>query len=349
MTDRWRRRAVRAVRVAALGAIAYFGAALVAIHWPRPGPFEPRPAPNDVEAQASLAATSDAIGRVFEARDGASLHSTVHAATADPSAPADAPVVLLLHGVTASAAVLDRPARKMAASIGASVIALDLRGHGRSGGAPFDVAYLGQYEHDVADVVAALRRERASRPIVLAGHSMGGGIALRYALLRDAPAVDGYLLIAPLLGGGAPSMRRPTAAQAQANDHVRIHIARLVGLFMLDAVAVRRFHHLPVLFFDTPSGMPGYTFFALGSMQPNAPLDYAAALRAVDAPLLVVAGGSDATFRAAAYPSIVREHSAGESLVVAGESHVGILESPPALERIRAWLPRRGSGGEVAR
>jgi pimeloyl-ACP methyl ester carboxylesterase len=72
------------------------------------------------------------------------------------------------------------------AGAGAGVLALDFRGHGRSGGRSTTGA---DEIHDVAAAVAALRGLGYRRVAVL-GWSMGGSVALRYAGLGgDADAV----------------------------------------------------------------------------------------------------------------------------------------------------------------
>jgi alpha-beta hydrolase superfamily lysophospholipase len=71
------------------------------------------------------------------------------------------------------------------------------------------VAHIGQYEEDAAGRHRRPRAQSPNRRIILAGHSMGGGVSLRYALLGSAPKVDGYLLLAPLFGGDSPTMRQP--------------------------------------------------------------------------------------------------------------------------------------------
>jgi pimeloyl-ACP methyl ester carboxylesterase len=327
----------------------YVGVAVACARWPYPAPFDP---PGASGATVPALRESDAGPRLFRVRDGVSLHARMYASSgagsgvsaasvvAPPStSPAGDVVILFVHGVTASSDVVAGPVAKLRAATRADVVAIDLRGHGSSGGDSWHVAYFGQYEDDLADVVAELRAERLDRPVILAGHSMGGGIALRYAQKRGAPAVDGYLLIAPLLGGGAPTMRPPESA-GETPAHVRFHTPRFVGLLMLNVVGWTAWNDLPVLYFDVPPDMPAYTFAALGSMQPNPPSDYRAALAAIDAPLLVIAGAGDRTFRAAEYPAVVRAHSGGRAIVVEGESHTSILESDEALAAIAAWLPR---------
>jgi alpha-beta hydrolase superfamily lysophospholipase len=318
--------------------IAYLGLALACTFWPYPAPFGPPPtdARSALSAPAEHPAARDqAAERSFRMRDGATLRARAYSAI-DASA-----LIVLVHGVTATSDVMAGPAARLRDATGTDVLAIDLRGHGRSDGAPWHVAYVGQYEDDLADLVAHLRAEELARPLALAGHSMGGGIALRYALRDGAPEVDGYLLIAPLLGGGAPTMQRPASAPAETPAHIRFHAPRFIGLLMLNVVGLGVLNHLPVLYFDVPPGMPAYSFAAVASMQPNPPSDYRAALAAIRVPLLVVAGADDRTFRADAYPAIVRAHGDADAVVIAGESHTSILESSDALAAIAVWLRER--------
>jgi alpha-beta hydrolase superfamily lysophospholipase len=44
-----------------------------------------------------------------------------------------------------------------------------------------DVHCIDQYATDVADVILAPKKEKSMQKIILSSHSMGGGIALRYA------------------------------------------------------------------------------------------------------------------------------------------------------------------------
>jgi pimeloyl-ACP methyl ester carboxylesterase len=87
--------------------------------------------------------------------------------------PPGAPVVLLLHGWTATAdlqwwPVLERLGRT------ATVVAPDHRGHGRGIRAPFTI-------EDAADDAAALVVALGTGPVVASGYSMGGPIALTLA------------------------------------------------------------------------------------------------------------------------------------------------------------------------
>ncbi len=76
---------------------------------------------------------------------------------------------------------------------GVGVVALDLRGHGRS---PGERSYVERFEDYLLDVDALVGRAgelAAGRPVFLMGHSMGGAIALRWLTQRQ-PALAGLIL-----------------------------------------------------------------------------------------------------------------------------------------------------------
>ncbi len=65
---------------------------------------------------------------------------------------------------------------------GYAVYALDHRGHGRSGGARGHVERFADFSRDVGRLVALAASEWPGLPLFLLGHSLGGPIALSYAL-----------------------------------------------------------------------------------------------------------------------------------------------------------------------
>jgi pimeloyl-ACP methyl ester carboxylesterase len=89
--------------------------------------------------------------------------------------PADAPPVVLLHGITGHARVWDHLAERLVP--GRRVLALDQRGHGDSDPAPDDDYRVATMADDVAAFAGSLELHR----FALLGHSMGGRIAIQYA------------------------------------------------------------------------------------------------------------------------------------------------------------------------
>lgn len=88
------------------------------------------------------------------------------------------------------------------AARGAAIYAHDHRGFGRSGGRRGHVSHYERYVEDLRALVQRARGENPGLPVVLVGHSMGGTIALLFAL-RHA-SVDIAIFSAPALIVGLP-------------------------------------------------------------------------------------------------------------------------------------------------
>ena len=105
-----------------------------------------------------------------------------------------APVVVLLHGFSDSADTW-RPLAGRLAERGLSSVALDLPGFGEADRLPRDRPILPQLDRFAA---AATRHVSGAteRPVILAGNSLGGCVALR-AAQREDPRLAGIVPIAP--------------------------------------------------------------------------------------------------------------------------------------------------------
>ena len=78
--------------------------------------------------------------------------------------------------------------------------ALDLRGHGQSGGTPVYIRHFDEYLDDLAALLNYLT-DRLMGPLYVVGHSMGGLVVIRYLQERAAERqFTGAALSAPLLG-----------------------------------------------------------------------------------------------------------------------------------------------------
>lgn len=116
-------------------------------------------------------------GVTVRASDGVRLHVEEHGA---------GPLtVVLLHGWTLDRRLWRRQITDLPNLLGGEVriLAVDLRGHGRSGGGTLGNTTLRRLADDIA---AVLRTCVPDGPVVLAGHSLGGMAILEYAHRHEA-------------------------------------------------------------------------------------------------------------------------------------------------------------------
>ncbi|MDR8926498.1 Monoacylglycerol lipase [Burkholderia multivorans] len=148
------------------------------------------------------------IGRLRTA-DGLELAS--YRWPADARAAPPRATVALLHGLAEHAGRYAPLAARLNAA-GIDLLAIDLRGHGRSPGKRAWVARFDEYLDDADALVD--EAARAPTPLFLMGHSMGGAIAALYAIER-APAractLAGLVLSSPALAPGRDVPRRMLA------------------------------------------------------------------------------------------------------------------------------------------
>src|SRR6476646_3740334 len=111
--------------------------------------------------------------RIVTVRDGVQL------AVRDQGPSRAEATVVLLHGLCLEKGSWAGQIRHLTRQWGdrIRIISYDHRGHGRSGSAPNRTYTVEQLAEDLADVLTALR---VTGPLTLAGHSMGGMVALAY-------------------------------------------------------------------------------------------------------------------------------------------------------------------------
>ena len=247
--------------------------------------------------------------------------------------------IILIHGVKSSAKEYNKMAGILRESTQSEVFAIDLRGHGKSDGKDGDVDYLNQYAVDLDDIIAAIRKEKPKGKIIIAGHSMGGGVAILQAMLKNKETSDGYILFAPLIGHDSPAFQQP--ASVNTNDSIepfmKIHFARIIGLKMFNEIGNHTYDSLPVLFFNLPGNMPSakYTYRANMSMAPE---NYSEGLKAINKPMLVLIGNKDEAFNAEAMKKAVTENSNGAVHIIDGATHNGIRNNPESYVIIQKWF-----------
>ncbi|MBS3967095.1 MAG: lysophospholipase [Truepera sp.] len=112
-------------------------------------------------------------------------------------------VVVVVHGYAEHSGRYLSVAEYLAAQ-GIATFALDQRGHGHSEGERALVGKLVTYVGDLAQFIAQIRAEYPDCPAFLLGHSMGGAIALQYAL-NYPQSVDGLITSGAFLLSAVPA------------------------------------------------------------------------------------------------------------------------------------------------
>lgn len=294
-------------------------------------PFQPQKMDSTQVADMGFEQVYKSESLKFSMRDGKRLFARKFSFQSDTT-------IVLLHGVLSSSYLMNKTAGLLRDAVGAEVIAIDFRGHGQSEGTGGDVDYIDQYADDVSDVISSVKKNKPNGKIIIAAHSMGGGIALRYAMKKDVQKIDGYVLLAPLLGHNAPTLLKPAAsAETTAEPFMKIHIERIIGLKMYHSIGIRKYDNLPILFFNLPKemGFNKYSYRANASMAPD---DYKAGLKAVKKPLLVVVGSADEAFVAGEFEPAVTKNSKGKVIVVDGATHNGIRHNAKAMDEVKKWF-----------
>jgi alpha-beta hydrolase superfamily lysophospholipase len=246
-------------------------------------------------------------------------------------------LLILIHGSGAHGLYYAGLAADLARAGAATVLLPDLRGHGASRAAADDVSHIGQLEEDIADLAGAYLQP--GQKLVIAGHSSGGGLAVRYAGGAQQPRPDGVVVLAPFLSHKAATMRD------QAGGWARPLVRRIIGLSMLNAVGIRALNRLTAVEFNIPADLPGgeamtgaYSFRLNTSYAPRS--DYLSDIRRMP-PFLVIAGEDDEAFHADRYQPVMAAANPGGSYhLLPGVSHLQVIDAPETVRLIGDYLDR---------
>jgi alpha-beta hydrolase superfamily lysophospholipase len=323
----------RLARFALVSALAYVAIALALVAWPAPTGSAPGEASRQLAGEIGrYTSVQPAPPSFFEARDGARrLYRLYQGSGPD--------LLVLLHGSASDGRYLAGLARSLAFDAGLTVATLDMRGHGAEPVTRGDVDSVDRQERDIADLVAALAKAKPHRHFILAGHSIGGGLAIRYAAGREEPRPARVVLLAPYIHRNAPSARPGSGGWAVPT------VTRFAGLDMLHRIGVHVFDGLPVLRFEVPSAArdgtetPTYSWRLFTSVTPRQ--DWQRDIAAIAAPVLVLAAQNDPIFMSEGYAGVFRTQPRAEVAVLPGLDHFQLATSPDVPRRIADWLKRQ--------
>lgn len=323
----------RWLRITAVAALTLVGlvtlglAAMIAV---------PLTAPPTLE---SISTTARAVDRSdmpqlqrFSARDGTVLgYRHYPAATVSTDR-----IAILIHGSSGSSSSAHALAKALAAS-GVETYAPDIRGHGTSG-TRGDIAYIGQLEDDLQDLVAEVRKAHPNAPLVLIGHSSGGGFALRVAGSPIQSLFTRTVLLAPYLGYDAPTTRPNSGGWANAD------IPRIVALHVLRRIGVTCCQDLPAVALAVPPHSEKvqtsvYSYRLISNFGVNG---YRDSLAAAKGPITIIAGADDELMFASNYRAAVADFPAVDVKLIDGVNHMAVVTDLTAGSTIAADVVTRG-------
>jgi alpha-beta hydrolase superfamily lysophospholipase len=270
----------------------------------------------------------------FSARDGTQLAYRHYAARG----PVNDRVAILIHGSAGSSVAVHALADALAAR-GVETYAPDIRGHGGSG-TRGDIAYLGQLEDDLADLVALVRKTSPDAPLTLLGHSAGGGFALRVAGSPIQGLFARTVLIAPYLGYDAPTNKPHSGGWASAD------IPRFFGLMALRKVGLDCCEALPTLAFAVPphSDANLTSAYSYRLMRNFATRGYKDDLAAAKRPITLFAGADDEMMIADKYADAIQAIlPSADVKLIKDANHMAIVSAPKAVSAIAEDVATRGA------
>jgi alpha-beta hydrolase superfamily lysophospholipase len=259
----------------------------------------------------------------FVARDGTELAYRHYPARG----PATSQIAVAVHGSSGSSRGAVHALSFALAAHGVQTYAVDIRGHGASG-TRGDIAYLGQLEDDMVDLVAEIRKSNPDRPLTLIGHSSGGGFALRVAASPIANLFARTVLLAPYLGYDAPSSRPNSGGWADPD------IPRFIALSVLRGLGLPWAESLPAIGFAVPPDSSDrltatYSYRLLRNFGAR---DFRADFAAAAGPIAIFSGSADELI-----DSDKLRETAGDRAtirIIDGINHMGIVSNPAAVSII---------------
>lgn len=200
--------------------------------------------------------------------------------------PTPRAVVLLAHGLFEHAGRYAHVAARLNAA-GFGVVALDHWGHGRSDGTRGFVPEFSVFLDGMDALLSETQAEYPRVPLLLLGHSMGGLIAVRHLLARQAAYV------AAAVSGPAIVPAAPPSRAAIWITRILSRFAPRLGVVALDATGVSRDPAVVADYVADPLNYGGKIGARLAQEMFDAMTAAQAAAPAITLPLLVQHGGAD--------------------------------------------------------
>jgi acylglycerol lipase len=231
--------------------------------------------------------------------------------------------VVLAHGASEHSGRYAWTAERLA-DRGYATYALDHRGHGKSAGAR---AYVDRIENVVSDLDSLVDLANHGGQMFLLGHSMGGAVALAYAI-RNQEKLDGLILSAPLAALEAASPATRLAGR------VLSRVAPKLGVYPIDSSAVSRDPDVVRAYDDDPLNyhgkLPARTVAELSETVGNFPEDVAR----ITLPVLVMHGTADGLVPPAATDMLEQRLGSEDKTVIRYDGLYHELLNEPERDRV---------------
>ncbi|MFZ5743455.1 MAG: alpha/beta hydrolase [Pseudomonadota bacterium] len=220
---------------------------------------------------------------------------------------------------------------------GYAVHALDHRGHGKSGGTRAVIDSFANADADIDQLVDKVRADSGLQRIKLVGHSMGGSLALNYAL-NHPEKLSGLVLSGPAIGGGLPKIQSLLLALIS-------RIAPSLGMIQLDADAVSRDPQVVAAYKADPLVFHGKVPARTAREMMHAVTTYPPRVGAMQLPCLLMHGSADTLVRAEdAQPVFDAIASPDKTVRIFDGLYHEIFNEPERLEVlgiVKDWLGAR--------
>lgn len=245
-------------------------------------------------------------------------------------------LMIILHGSGYHSRYLHKLAKAISHNQIAQVVTPDLRGHGPRAFKRGDVDYIGQIDDDLDDLVQFCIATYRPKKIFVAGHSSGGGLALRLMGNKIRHQADGYILLAPYFSHDAPTTNsKSNWAKPALIKVIFAHILNGFGLHWLDHSVTIRFN-LPKKYRDGSETL-AYTHALITSFSPT---DYRDDLQKTAQKTLVIVGENDEAMNASEYQKVLPRNTNIELVILPGVNHMGIVTNEHTAGNISGRLNR---------
>lgn len=225
---------------------------------------------------------------------------------------ADGPAFVIGHGFTHGVHKPATQAVMAALSPHGAVVAVDFRGHGRSGGR----SSVGRDEIHDLDAAVRWTRSHGYGPVTVIGFSMGAAVALRHAALGEDPG-----------------------------DSV-VAVSSPARWYMRDSAPMRKVHWL----LETPLGPLVGRFLGVRLGQPwlDLPASPVEAVAGISSPLLLIHGAADPYFTPLQARALQRAAGTAELWIEIGMGHGETATTPALADRIAGWAANAVAGDPPA-